>query len=252
MKLLIFMTNRAKLHLIDGEIHPSGFWAEEFVVPYNRFKQEGYDVDIATIGGIQPKVDKTSVSPPFMPYVRPKGSQENDVALAAQYIQLIDTLPALKKPLNVDTMTREQLASYDGIYLSGGHGTIGDMPKSDELAQLLRWAIALDKPIAAVCHGHCGLLSLRDAEGNWPFAGYHMTCFSHAEELVTDMAGRLPFVLELEVKRLGAHYEKAHLIWDSHVVVDRNLVTGQNPYSSKELAETFVRKLAESKGAVGV
>jgi putative intracellular protease/amidase len=234
--------------LLDGEIHPSGFWAEEFVVPYKRFKQEGHQVDVATINGLAPTVDKTSIDPNFMPFVRPKGSQEDDAARSAEYVQFIHTVPDLKKPLNVNTISREQVATYDGIYLCGGHGAIGDMPKSDEMAQLFRWAIAMDKPIAAVCHGHCGLLSLRDAESKWPFAGYRMTCFSHSEELVTSMAGRLPFVLEVEVKRLGALYEKADVIWDSHVVVDRNLVTGQNPYSSKALAETFIKKLAAPKG----
>ena len=249
MKILIFMTSEATLHLLDGELHPSGFWAEELVVPYKRFKQEGYEIDIATIGGIRPTVDKTSIDPGFMPYVRPAGSQDDDAARSAEYIQLIEDLPALKNPLNLDTLTKEQIASYDGIYLSGGHGAIGDMPKSDQMAQLFRWALELDMPIAAVCHGHCGLLTLRDGESKWPFEGYRLTCFSHAEELVTNMAGRLPFVLEAEVKRLGGLYEKADVIWDSHVVVDRNLVTGQNPYSSKAIAETFIKKLDETKKA---
>ncbi len=253
MNILIFMTNRAKLHLLDGEMHPSGFWAEEIVVPYKRFKQEGYEITIATIGGIPPTVDKTSIDPAFMPYVRPKGSTDNDVALAAEYVQFIESLPDLKHPLNLDTLTKEQIASYDGIYLCGGHGAISDMPKSDEMTQILRWALEMDKPIAVVCHGHCGLLTLRDGESKWPFSGYHLTCFSHDEELVTNMAGRLPYVLELELRRLGGIYEKAEAIWASHVVVDRNLITGQNPHSSEALAETLVKKLNDiKKGAVQV
>ncbi len=253
MKILTFLTNRAKLHLLNGEMHPSGFWAEEIVIPYKRFKQEGYEINIATIGGIQPTVDKTSIDPDFMPYVRPKGSQDDDAARSAEFIQFIESSPDLKHPLNLDTLTEEQIASYDGIYLSGGHGTIGDMPKSDELTQIFRWALEMDKVIAAVCHGHCGLLTLRDGESKWPFAGYRLTCFSHSEELVTNMAGQLPFVLELEVRRLGGIYEKADAIWGSHVVVDRNLVTGQNPYSSKALAEAFIKKLNDvKKGAVQV
>lgn len=74
-----------------------------------------------------------------------------------------------------------------------------------------------------------------------------MTSFSHDEELVTDMAGRLPFVLQVELERLGAAYEKADAIWDSHVVEDRNLITGQNPYSSTALAETFITTLARRR-----
>jgi putative intracellular protease/amidase len=73
-----------------------------------------------------------------------------------------------------------------------------------------------------------------------------MTAFSHDEEMVTDMAGRLPFVLQRELERLGARYQKAPVIWGSCVVTDGNLVTGQNPYSSTELAEALVRRLSAS------
>lgn len=249
MKILILMTNRKTLHLLDGEIHPSGFWAEELVVPYKRFRQEGYEISIATIQGIPPTVDQTSIDPEFMPYVRPANVQADSNAQVAEYRQFIETLPDLKKPLNLDIFTREQVASYDGVYLCGGHGAIGDMPQSDAVTQLFRWLIELDTPIAAVYHGHCGLLTLRNSESEWPFAGYHLTSFSHREELSTSMAGRLPFVLEVELTRLGALYEMADEIWGSHVVVDRNLVTGQNPYSSTAIAEAFVQKLKHTKKA---
>ncbi|GCF07970.1 type 1 glutamine amidotransferase domain-containing protein [Dictyobacter arantiisoli] len=243
MKLLILLTNQSKLHLIDGELHPSGFWAEELVVPYKRFKQEGYEINIATIGGIRPTPDETSIDPNFLKYVRPEHSENHDLEASKEYIQVIENLTDLHHPMNINTLTEKQMASYDGVYISGGHGAIGDFTKSDALTQVIRWTLELEKPLAVVCHGHCALLALRDGESVWPFAGYRMTCFSHSEELVTNMAGKLPLVLEVEIKRLGAHYEKADTIWDSHVVEDRNLLTGQNPHSSKALAEAFVKKL---------
>jgi putative intracellular protease/amidase len=243
MKILIFVTNKSTLPLLDGETHASGFWAEELAVPYQRFKAQGYEVDIATIDGICPTVDETSIDPGFMVYVRPEGSEDDDVMRATEYKTVIENLDSLQHPLNACTLTKEQIASYDGIYLSGGHGAISDMASSMEMAQLFHWALEMDKTIAAVCHGHCGLLKMRDSESRWPLEGYRMTCFSHSEELVTNMAERLPFVLEVELKRLGAIYEKSPLMWGSHVVVDRNLITGQNPYSSKELAETFIKHL---------
>ncbi|QES51099.1 type 1 glutamine amidotransferase domain-containing protein [Streptomyces venezuelae] len=245
MKILVVMTAKATLHLLDGELHPSGFWAEEFVVPYQIFRNAGHTVDVATIGGQAPTVDQTSIDPQFLQWVRPAGSENTDAASAAEYVRVIGDTPQLKTPLALESLGEKDIAGYDGIYISGGHGAIGDLPKSDELAQLLRWAIALDKPLATVCHGHTSLLALRDGEGRWPFEGYRMTAFSHSEELVTNMAGRLPLILEVELTRLGARYEKADLIWDSHVVVDRKLTTGQNPYSSKALAETFLTQLTQ-------
>ncbi|GLV84209.1 dimethylallyltransferase [Streptomyces lavendulae subsp. lavendulae] len=243
MKILVVMTAKATLHLLDGEQHPSGFWAEEFVVPYTLFRAAGHTVDVATIGGAAPTVDQTSIDPGFLRWVRPEGSPDEDAANAAEYVRVIEQTPLLQHPIALESLGEKDVADYDGIYISGGHGAIGDLPKSDELAQLLRWAIDRDKPIATVCHGHTALLSLRDGEGRWPFEGYRMTAFSHAEELVTNMAGRLPLILEAELTRLGARYEKAEAIWDSHVVVDRRLTTGQNPYSSKALAETFLKQL---------
>lgn len=243
MKILVVMTAKATLHLLDGEEHPSGFWAEEFVVPYQIFQEAGHVVDVATIGGRTPTVDRTSIDPQFLQYVRPQGSEDKDAANAAEYVGVIDNVPQLKKPLTLESLTEQDIAGYDGLYVSGGHGAIGDLPKSDELAQILRWWLASGKPLATVCHGHTSLLALRDGEGHWPLEGYRMTAFSHSEELVTNMAGRLPLILEVELTRLGAKYEKADAIWDSHVVVDRNLTTGQNPYSSKALAETFLKQL---------
>ncbi|MGW5345347.1 DJ-1/PfpI family protein [Streptomyces sp. HUAS TT3] len=245
MKILVVMTAKATLHLLDGEEHPSGFWAEEFVVPYSQFTAAGHTVDVATVGGRTPTVDETSIDPKFLQWVRPQGSPDEDAANAAEYVRVIENTPQLKSPLAVESLTEQDVAGYDGLYVSGGHGAIGDLPKSDALAQVLRWAIAQDKPIATVCHGHTALLALRDGEGRWPFEGYRMTAFSHSEELVTSMAGRLPLILETELTRLGARYEKADVIWDSHVVVDRKLTTGQNPYSSKALAETFLQQLAK-------
>ncbi|MGW0395122.1 type 1 glutamine amidotransferase domain-containing protein [Streptomyces sp. NPDC003042] len=245
MKILVVMTAKATLHLLDGEQHPSGFWAEEFVVPYTLFRDAGHTVDVATIGGEAPTVDQTSVDAQFLRWVRPEGSPDEDAANAAAYVRIIAETPQLKQPLALESLGEKDIAGYDGIYISGGHGAIGDLPKSDELAQILRWALAQDKPLATVCHGHTALLALRDGEGCWPFEGYRMTAFSHSEEMVTNMAGRLPLILEAELTRLGARYEKAEAIWDSHVVVDRRLTTGQNPYSSKALAETFLTQLAQ-------
>ncbi|WCZ35001.1 hypothetical protein CIHUM_07950 [Corynebacterium ihumii] len=43
---------------------------------------------------------------------------------------------------------------------------------------------------------------------------------------------------------LGTEYQKADEPWASYVTVDGNLYTGQNPSSSKELAERLVKDLA--------
>jgi putative intracellular protease/amidase len=242
--VLILMTKARTLGLLDGRQHASGFWAEEFVVPYERFVEAGHHVDVATVGGVKPVPDQGSLTPLMVGYTRPKGSPDHDAENVEHYKQVIGSLGALKAPMKVSGIPKEKLAEYAGVYISGGHGAMEDLPHDADMTRVVRWTFELGIPLAVVCHGQSALLPLRDSEGQWPLAGYRMTAFSHGEELVTDMAGQLPFVLQVELERLGAVYEQAAVIWDSHVVEDRNLITGQNPYSSTALAEAFVKRLA--------
>lgn len=242
--VLILMTKAKTLGLLDGRQHASGFWAEEFVVPYERLVAEGHKVQVATIGGEPPVPDQGSLTPYVVGLTRPKDSPDHDEDNVMRYQRVIGSLRALKAPMKVADLTRDRLARYDGVYISGGHGAMEDLPHDAAMTRVVRTVLKLDKPLAVVCHGQSALLPLRDSDGQWPLAGYRMTAFSHDEELVTDMAGQLPFVLQVELERLGARYEKAELIWDSCVVEDRNLITGQNPYSSTALAEAFVKRLS--------
>lgn len=243
-KVLILVTKSATLTLIDGKHHASGFWAEEFVVPYERLVGEGYDVDVATIGGEAPTPDSGSLTQETVSNTRPVGSPDHDLKNIAHYREVIDSLDSLRRPLDIADITRAKLESYDGVYISGGHGAMEDMPHDVSMTRVIRWVLEVNKPLAVVCHGHSALLPLRDSAGHWPLQGYRMTAFSHEEELVTDMAGQLPFVLQLELERLGANYVKAPVIWGSCVIEDRNLLTGQNPYSSTALADALVKRLS--------
>src|SRR5262245_25642132 len=94
--LLTILTNAAHLTLTDGEEYPSGFWAEEFAVPHQMFKNAGYAVDVATLGGIVPTVDKSSIDPDFMKWVRPPFMQIDDAAAATTYREAIEKTEGLR------------------------------------------------------------------------------------------------------------------------------------------------------------
>jgi putative intracellular protease/amidase len=170
--LLTILTNAAHLTLTDGEEYPSGFWAEEFAVPYQMFKEAGYVVDFATLGGIAPTVDKSSIDPDFMKWVRPSFMQIDDAAAAETYRKTIEQAGGLRSPKDVARLTRDDIASYDGIYIVGGHGCMEDMPASPPMTRFLLAVLALNKPLASVCHGPTAFLSPRDMAGQSPFAGY--------------------------------------------------------------------------------
>ncbi|MCC6872667.1 MAG: type 1 glutamine amidotransferase domain-containing protein [Sandaracinaceae bacterium] len=243
-KILTVVTNAATLTLTDGTAHPSGYWAEEFAVPYELYLRAGFEVDVATIGGIVPSVDKSSLDPNMMKWVRPQESRVDDAALSAQLKRTLESCGALRAPLDLSRVGKDELRGYAGVYIAGGHGCMEDMPSSPVMTRVLLQALALDLPIGSVCHGPTAFLAPRDAAGESPFAGYRMTCFSHVEEFQTPINGRLPLVLQRELQRLGIQYSKASAPWASHVVVDRNIVTGQNPYSSEALAKAFLELLA--------
>src|SRR5262249_37081629 len=195
---------------------------------------------VATLGGIAPTVDKSSLDPEFMKWVRPSFMQIDDAAAAAKYRGTIERTGGLRSPKDIARLTKDDIASYDGIYIVRGAARMEDMRASPAMTKFLLAVLALDKPLASVCHGPTAFLSPRDMAGQSPFAGYRVTCFSHVEEFSTRINGRLPLVLEIELKRLGLEYSKGPYPWCSHVVVDRNLVTGQNTFSSESVAQHFL------------
>ena len=62
--------------------------------------------------------------------------------------------------------------------------------------------------------------------------------------LIERTADKARWLLEDRLVALGAEYHKAPEPWAPYVTVDGNLYTGQNPASSRELAERFVKDLA--------
>ena len=45
----------------DGSGHPTGYWAEELAEPHQIFAAAGWDITIATPGGVAPTVDRLSL-----------------------------------------------------------------------------------------------------------------------------------------------------------------------------------------------
>jgi putative intracellular protease/amidase len=244
-EVLTIVTNARQLHLTDGAEHPSGYWAEEVAVPVSILREAGYATPVATLDGIVPTVDASSLDPNNIRWVVPGGVELDFAGEVDRYRSLLGSIEGLSAPLDVGAIGVEQLRGYAGIYIAGGHGCMTDMPSSHQLARLLLRAQALGLPIGSVCHGPTAFLAPRDAEGRNPFAGYRFTCFSQAEETLTPIWGRLPMVIEYELRGQGLEYSKADVPWGSHLVRDRNLVTGQNPYSSQALGEAFVELLRE-------
>jgi putative intracellular protease/amidase len=220
--------------LKDGTEHPTGFWAEEFVVPYTLFTEADWDVTVATPDGKQPVVDQLSLG--LRGGVLPPRAKE----LRAELDRLASVLA---KPANLSEMDPDE---FDVVFYSGGHGPMEDLAVDEVSGALLTKRLASGRPLALLCHAPAASLAANNADGSWPFAGYTMTGLSNVEERLNPFAWKAKWLLEDRLKEAGANYT-AGLPLKSNIVVDRNLYTGQNPGSSAALARWIIGDLSGEK-----
>jgi putative intracellular protease/amidase len=166
-------------------------------------------------------------------------------ALADERHRRLQAIPGFRHPVALSELTDEQMAEFDAVFAPGGHGPMVDMAGNPDVARLLTVLQAKAAPIASLCHGPALLLSAPERpDGLWLFDGYRMTCFTDEEEDQTE-AGRLgmEWYLDTALKNAGAVFDDGPSAWTSHVVVDRNLVTGQNPGSTEATADAVIKML---------
>jgi putative intracellular protease/amidase len=76
--------------------------------------------------------------------------------------------------------------------------------------------------------------------------GKTVTGFSNAEEEAVKLTEVVPFLLEDELKKLGAHYSNG-ADWGIYTKQDGLLITGQNPASSAAAATLLLAMLNDKK-----
>lgn len=152
-----------------------------------------------------------------------------------------------KMALLENTKSPDQVnaADYDAIYFTGDHAVMWDFPGSPGLQRLTREIWESGKVVSSVCHGYCGLLNTELSDGSLLVKDKKVTGFSWNEEVLAGVAKSMPYNAEGEMRKRGARYKKALLPFVSHVVMDGNLVTGQNPGSAKATAKAVVKLLNE-------
>jgi putative intracellular protease/amidase len=165
--------------------------------------------------------------------------------LAAERLRRLQEIPGFQHPVALSALTDAELAEFDAVFAPGGHGPMVDLAGNPDVGRLLAALQKRRAPIAALCHGPAMLLSAPErADGLWLFDGYRMTSFTDEEEDQTE-AGRLgmEWYLDIALKNAGAVFDDGPSAWVSHVVVDRNLITGQNPGSTEATADAVIKKL---------
>lgn len=198
---------------------PTGRWLRELIQPYRLFREAGYALFAAA----------------------PHAAAEcGKWLLEAMKEHASDVFrhsfdPALDRLLMLEEMAHRQ---FDAIFLAGPHAANLPVGASCFLGRLFD----AGGVIGAVSYGPSALLQCVRGDGQPLVFRRSVTGLSNAEE--DDAAGdaKNRFRLEDRLRAVGAHY-LCGVPWEPHVVVDGNLVTGQNPGSAAQVAEEMIRRL---------
>ncbi|MFJ3460532.1 type 1 glutamine amidotransferase domain-containing protein [Achromobacter spanius] len=224
MNILIVLTSHDTL---GNTGRKTGFWLEEFAAPYYAFLDAGAKITLASPLGGQPPLDPKSDDP---------DAQTDDTRRFQKDTDAQRVLASTRRLAEV------QASDYDAVFYPGGHGPLWDLAEDAKSVALIETMLAAGKPVSAVCHAPGVLRHAKTADGKPLVQGRQVTGFSNAEEAAVQLTDVVPFLVEDELKKLGGLYSSGP-DWQSHVVSDGLLITGQNPGSSVGVAQALLERL---------
>lgn len=229
MRILQVLTSHDQL---GNTGRKTGFWLEEGAAPYFVFRDAGVQLTLASPKGGQPPIDPKSDLP------------ENQTPAMARFKK---DETAQKAFANTIRLADVKAGDFDTVFYSGGHGPMWDLAESAVSIALLESFYNSGKPIALVCHSP-GVLRHVKYKGEPLVKGKHVTGFTNGEEAEVKLTTVVPFLVEDELLRLGAIFEKVRN-WEPHYIVDGRLISGQNPASSTSTAQALLRAVGAEKVA---
>lgn len=255
--VLIVLSDSDRLDLKDGKVFETGFYLNELMQPVKALLDAGHDITFATPRGTAPSVDRTSIDKIYF------GGDEAAMKASEAQLSELGLMSSGKSPV-ISLARVEQIGydHFDAVYVPGGHAPMQDLLVSSELGKLLSYFHENGKTTALACHGPIALLStLSDARGfvtrfetagtakaqtDWIYAGYRLTVFSNREEEIAKGllgGGEMKFYPQDALTQAGGQFSQAEVPFDGHVVVDRELITGQNPASAPAVAKELLSRL---------
>lgn len=231
-------TNRILLVVTSADavgkrFEPTGVWLEEVAAPYYAFRDARCEVTLASPQGGPTPLDPTSLQ------------EEHQTASTRRFDADAKAQHAMAHTLKLASL---ELSQYDAVFFAGGHGTMTDFPTDESVKRTVEHFFRHGGPVASVCHGPACLVQATDRAGKPVIKNHRFTCFSDVEETTIGAQETVPFLLEARLKELGGVPEQGEP-FQPNVVVDRNLITGQNPASSIPTAEAVIHQLRQRMAA---
>lgn len=250
-EVLVLLSSENVMQLTEGKTEPTGYYLNEFGVPAKVLMDAGYKLVLATPKGNAPSVDNKSVIPQYF---------DGGEAQMREIQSFVASLQGIDDTLSLSEVIAQGLGEYEGVFIPGGHAPLIDLANNPQVGEILSHFHNEGKPTAAICHGPIALLSgqsnpqtfelaLKSGEqatsDSWIYEGYKMTIFSTPEEAyfesTLDDASLLYYPADAMAQAGGKMEYKE--MWAPNVVVDRELITGQNPFSDELLAEKLLQQL---------
>lgn len=205
---------------------PTGYYLAEVTHPLAVLEEAGIKVEFASIQGGEPPVDGLDLQDP----TNARYWNDDDFRDAVRHTQRLQ---------EVDP------SDYSAVFFAGGHGTMWDFPDSPDIERITREIYESNGPVGAVCHGPSALVNVTLSDGSYLVAGKRVSAFTDSEERAVQLDSVVPFLLASELTSRGAKHEPAP-DWNRQVIVDGNLVTGQNPQSASGVGEALRDLLLKS------
>jgi len=219
----------------------------------------GYDVVLATPNGAKPAIDKTSDSAQHF---------ANDEAAYARGRRFFDDDPSMNQVRTLRSVIEDGLHDYAGVFVPGGHAPVVDLMQDADVGTILGHFHKAGKPTALLCHGPVAAAATMprarefraavvsgdtaaatEIAREWPYAGYRMTVFSTSEEKWAEdnlFNAKLPFYMPDALRLVGAEVTTNPIDLAPNVVIDRELITGQNMGSDHLIAAKLTEALVLS------
>ncbi|MFJ5550908.1 type 1 glutamine amidotransferase domain-containing protein [Streptomyces sp. NPDC093225] len=222
-RILAVVTNQATY---GADPHRTGLWIAELVHFHAGARRAGFEVDVVSPAGGRVPLDPRST--------RFADRQVRGYLADRAFMSALD---------RTDSAADVDPDRYAAVFYTGGHGVMWDFPSSAPLQGAARRIYENGGVVSSVCHGASALLNITLSDGSLLVDGRTVTGFSTAEERVAMVKKRVPFLLEDELRKRGAHYVRAAVPMTPFATADGRLVTGQNPYSTKVVTARIIETL---------
>ncbi len=225
-KILFIATNVNEMNH-----EPNGTYLIELAIPFNRFSDEGLEIDI-----VSPKGGKIPIY------------HSGDTTTLVKSIIKSELFKS--KTGNSLTPTEIDPQEYLAVIIPGGYGQFWDTHKNDPIQQIIAEIYDSGGIIGTIGHGTATLIDVKLKSGDYLVKGKTMTSFPTWNEQnimkQSDFGKLLPYDMEIELRKRGANlkiYDHERKINYEIVDSENKLITASFANSGAFVAEEVVKMI---------